>query len=287
MKKNHGGYLMILAGVILFIGATFNLLAIVTVDTEPPLIYLYAPSGTITEPTPLTAGQYVDGIQLWITDAVDLAPSPAWVYVVNDATGETIDHVYLPYAGHTSLIDGYIWYKYERYDWKLPATVGGGTLVRFDFEATDNIGNVAYATGYGLTGTPDGHFEINGQIVDTDTHLYLNTRTLTFKFVATTRADEVETVEVTITAEDTTRWDVNMNKANATEWTGSWIAPSDGEYTIEGYIVPTYDPTTRFRKMTLFFDTGVEPGPPIPWIELVSFGLIGMGIVVVYKSKES
>lgn len=287
MKKKMG-YLMIIVGAMLFIGVQVGTLTTLTVDTTPPLIYLYAPSGTRTSPTPLTRGEYVDGIKLWATDALSALSGAPTVHIIDDATGTVISSFHLPYTGHTSLINGYIWGKYEKYDYLLPTSVSSCALIKFEFEVADEKGNVAYARGFGLTGTPDGYFEINGQKVLSDTHLTLATREINIHFTATKAPDEIAFVEVEITR-DANMWTVNMIPVGTSEWAGDWTAPSDGVYTIDGYIAPTYDTTVRYKKLSVVMDTGFGELPPLPFsdIELFSFGLMGVGCIVTLKTRKS
>lgn len=272
-KHNLAGISLIVLGLIMMTtGAIMTVpQATVTIDTEPPLIYSVVPSGTYDEPTPMTFGAYFE-FGIWVTGVGGLATHPAYLEIYREDT--IVDSFYLPYAGHTGIIDGYVWGKYEKYDWKVPTD--GGVLFKFHFIVTDKADNVATVDRYGLTGTPDGYFEINDIKVSTDTHLYLNTRTLTFDFIATESPNEISKVIVEIYEGDVSITDLNLVKDSDTEWSGVYTFTKDGEFTVNGYIIPTYNVNQRYCKMSIVMNTGSEA----IYVDISTVMLI-MGVVMV------
>lgn len=284
MKRGHVllglGILLLLAGY----GVSVTSMTTFTVDTEPPLIYYVFPAGTFDEPSPMTEDSYFE-MGMWVGDTLSgVASAPAYVEIYGDES--LVQSFYLPYAGHTGVIDGVVYGKYEKWDWRVP--FGGGVFYRFHFIATDKSGNTATVDKYGLTGTPDGYFAINGVVVAMDTHLYLNTRTVTFQFFATSKADEVYDVVIDINQDGTPIGSLSLTHDNETVWSTSYTFTADGEYEVIGSIIPTYNHAIQYRKMSIITDTGRMPVTVMPKQVLYIAGaaLVLLGSADLWRKKK-
>lgn len=265
-----GALFLVIATIVMPLYAYTTTMSTLTIDTTPPDIRYINPSGTSSNPTPMTAESYIEcSATAWDVTGIST------VYVQIYRGGVRINFLTLVWADST-IIDGKNYATYAK-EWNTPA--GSGETYEFKYAVEDNAGNVAIETGYGATGMPDGYFKINGVSVSIDTHLYLNTRNIAFAFIATNLCTEITGVTVEIYEGASLIKQVGFTKVSSTEWTASYTFTKDGQFEINGYI-DWAGPV--LRKMSLVVDTG-SSGWIVPYFTIAQglFGISGVGLIIL------
>jgi len=270
------GALLIVAGLLFFT----NVISIATViyDGTPPTITIWAPSGTQTSPTPYTPGQAIP-IMVGAYDTgtgIDSA-----ICEISSVAGDSYSNTLTLVYSDTMANYGDI-YVYNGFT--IP-NLSSGTKLKFLFKVTDKNGNLATQDAYVLVGVPDGYFTINGQRADTTTVMKVTSPTLNFEFTATNLGSQIVKVTVTIHKGNQYLAQVVLTETAADKtWTGSYTLPSEGTYTVRGYLYVSE--TGGYQKMAILTEWGATPSPfPFGLNQMFGIALIAVGAVLALKKR--
>lgn len=232
--------------------------AVVTADTEPPEPYLvwFVPLGPYR-------GGYTDA---WVISADASAPTvlpestqgdlvvEVWdplessgiksISLASDGTDQTLAY------WKTETTQTHKVYYYYHNAWTSPSS---GSIT-FTVTVTDNAENSMTKKFYAVVGQPDGQFYINNQLVSADTHIYLNSLDLNFKFKATKVGSAIGSVLVEVYypypyGEQIARFFLNETTPDQ-EWTGNYTLPHTGTFEIRGYFYVQGHPYQRMSLVT-------------------------------------
>jgi hypothetical protein len=246
MRRERAGQVLVVLGLALIVASLLwpqkvaRGMAIVVVDTTPPYILSTWPSGTSTTPTPVEPSK---SYTIWAI--IGEYPIEAWVEI----------------DGVRTNLSFYAQPGPEEYDFRANWTSPGTEkTVTFVWKAKDAAGNIGTKTTYAITAVPAGDFYINDRVVTKDATVYIPTRTLVFKFVATKGETQINRVWIEVVGHTT--FDLSK-QADGKTWDGrTWTAPADGEYTIYGWF--RYG-TQSVRGMAIEAGLNTEPVIPAPF----------------------
>jgi len=256
--------------------------AVVTVDNQPPELYLiwyvplhptrgaymnaYVLSKDSNRPTLLPASTRGDlGLDVW--DKLESSGIKEVTLKV-DSTSLTLGHIGYEFTET---------YRIEYYRHNAWTTPSSGTIV-FTAYAKDYAGNTVTTKFYAVVGVPDGQFYINDQPASTDTHIYLNTLDLNFKFKATKVGSAIGSVLVEIYypyphGEQIARIWLNETVTDE-EWTGSYTLPETGTYEIRGYFYVEGHPYQRMCVVV-----GYQPFLNAVTALKITFAVMGLSLI--------
>jgi len=271
------GFLMILTG----LGPTIQKLVTLVIDTAPPKFSLTGsyPSSD-NQAAPSIISQIGQASDFWVlvrdaTSGIDL------VYMRCVSTDGTYDSgaVTLSKDAETFPLGGYNW---EIWRWKAPA-LAADKIYKFTWEACDKVGKTASINTWGAYGDSDGVFYLNGQAVtSTDATIYLDSRTVDIKFIASKNAGAIVSITVKVLNKDgtTTLKSAKLDKKDSTTWEtlSFYTFDSDGYYTLQGYIDMS---TKSLLKMSLMQQVG-EPSE----LTLFEIALVLGGLVALYFASR-
>jgi len=243
------GAIMIILGVVLpFLGIALPSLAAIVYDATPPTLNYPYPSGTSPSgATPLTPGQAITVKIVVVEDGSGISTVKCDIFKYGGSLLTT-----LTLSQGSPALGGY---EYTA-SWTVPNEAG--VTYQFNFMAKDNSGNVAAKTSYGVVGTPDGYFTINGQQVTTSSVIYVNNPTLNIAFTATNLPEQITAIRVILKdSGGTTLKDLTLPKTSESIWSGTITLPAEGKYTISGYIVIASG--NHLQKMELAIQWGMLP----------------------------
>jgi len=244
------GAAMIILGIVLpFLGIALPSLATIIYDATPPTLNYPYPSGTSPSgATPLTPGQTITVKIVVVEDGSGISTVKCDIFKYGGSILTT-----LTLSQGSSALGGY---EYTA-SWTVPNEAG--VTYQFNFMAKDNAGNVATKTSYGVTGTPDGYFTINGQQVTATSVIYVNNPTLNIDFTATSLPDLITGIRVIVRdSAGTTLRDFTLTKSSSgNTWSGTHTLSAEGKYTISGYIVIASG--SQLQKMELVVQWGGVP----------------------------
>jgi len=278
-KMNKGlfglGLVLVCLGLLLVFNVLPTIFATVIYDSSPPTIGNVAPPGNIYSPTPLTGGQtykiyaVVDDYETSVTSVTCQISN-----VEGQSYSKTVTLEYekaVPNQGDQ--------YSYE---WSVPSLAN--TKLKFVFTARDEAGNVRTKTTYGLIGTPDGYFTINGQQVDEKSKIIVNSATLNFEFHASNLGGQISNVEVKIFRSGVQVGSVTLTETSTDlKWTGTYTLPSQGTYQVNGYI---WVGANSYQKMSITASWGFEL-PALTTTQMFGYGLIAVGAVLMFYSRKT
>jgi len=259
--------------IVLIVGFSPAVLAIVNIDTTPPTItYCYPWPVEENMNCPLTPD--ADGNFELYVDIISGYPVPGDVASVNcviTAPSGTTDSVQLTYNAGS-------WGKDYHYFYPCSKFTQSGYYY-FKFTATDANGNSSTMTGKGGKGAPEGKFYINDIYVSQDASITLNTRTLSFKFVATKDASEITNVWINIQGRPGEGPSLSKQPDGVTWNGGTWTAPADGTYVVKGYYMSEYGES--FLGLSLVSGVNEPPLPPTPWTTFDYLKILGVALIVI------
>jgi len=254
--------------IVLIVGFSPIVLAIINIDITPPIpdrIYPYGSSSasiviTVNVPLQDSATPNYPGV-LWLNQANDAASVTCRI-VAPDGTISTL----------TLSHSGYVWFKAY-----TPTQVG---TYKFTFTATDAPGNSGSTDGYAtaILAAPSGNFYINNVVVTITSNLTFTTRSLTFKYVAdSSSSNYVTAAHVTVSG---VSGNINLTKqSDGVTWSGGyWNAPSDGTWTINGYV--TYN-GSNYQLMEFLAGINTPPVPPTPLTTFDYLKILGVALIAI------
>jgi len=248
-RKEVGTALMVAGVFVVFIGVAFPQqvaegLVTIGIDTTDPSVSPINPSGTTKSDPKLV--DFGEGITLK-TDASDSGSGVSSVWTDIYEAGSKIDTASLSY---------YPYGDYYQGSWTVPKKED--TTWCLKFKAKDEAGNVGQSSEYVKTGTkpaPEGNAYINGIDIAGKDMIWLKTKSIDFKFKATSEGDRITDLWTTI---DGSRVDL----ADA-PWTGSTTL-SEGQHTVK-FKFNYVEFGERQGPVTIqSVDLGVKEKPTIP-----------------------
>lgn len=221
------GVLVTLMGILLpIVGVPLpSLLTIVIADATPPSLYYPNPPGDQSNPTPLAIGETIN-LRITVEETGSgLVSAPTCAIRGDSYSKDLILGIQKTYG------------DLEEYgsNWVIPDLEG--VTLSFTFSATDNAGHIAERMTWGIIQgfPPEGYFEINGQIVDETSIVYVKTLELTFKFTAIEEGHKIEQVRVQVYSDSLMLRDLTLYEATTdTVWQGTYTLPQEGTYTVKG-----------------------------------------------------
>ena len=285
MQKSLG-WIMLLAGMFLLISP--YLMTTLKIDTSPPAFWEHNPTGI----SPHTPSPILGTLDIWVDleDASDIASvsvaitgSDGYSATFALAFSSNVEYgggpVPLAISGSPFICERWM------YRWTVPAK--NDVAYSFLCTAKDALGNTGSKTLYGYsTTTVDGYFMINEQKVTVESNIRLATRTVTFKFVATSGSAAIINVNVEVKKGGTI---IDMGylekQADGITWTRTYTFTEDGTFTVNGYF---YTEGQSYQRMSILVQIG-EGGFRFPQLNMLQiFGLAstGIGLVLIFTGKK-
>ena len=277
---------MLLAGMFLLISP--YLMTTLTIDTSPPAFWGHNPTGI----SPHTPSPIWGTLDIWVDleDASDIASvsvaitgSDGYSATFALAFSSNVEYgggpVPLAISGSPFICERWM------YRWTVPAK--NDVAYSFLCTAKDALGNTGSKTLYGYsTTTVDGYFMINEQKVTVESNIRLATRTVTFKFVATSGSAAIINVNVEVKKGGTI---IDMGylekQADGITWTRTYTFTEDGTFTVNGYF---YTEGQSYQRMSILVQIG-EGGFRFPQLNMLQiFGLAstGIGLLLIFTGKK-
>ena len=254
--------------IVLIVGLGPTILAIINIDTTPPIPDRIYPYGFSSAPTVVTVNVPLQD------SATPNYPGVLWLNQANDAVSVTCK-VVAPDGTISTLTLSYsdsVWFKAY-----TPTQVG---TYKFTFTTTDASGNSGSIDGYAtaIPTAPSGNFYINNVAVTTTSNLTFTTRSLVFKYVAdSSSSNYVTAAYITVSG---VSGNINLTKqSDGVTWSGGgWNAPSDGTWTINGYV--TYN-GSNYQLMELLGGINTPPAPPTSFTTFDYLKILGVALIVI------
>ena len=282
MRMNRSpGYIMFMAGLGMLLLSFMFPMATLTIDTSGPTFWGHNPTSISPDtPSPIwgTLLIYVD-----LRDASGIATA---LTVITGSDGYTATYS-LTYSGtveYGNPLNPIICERWK-YTWAVPAK--NDVAYSFKCTAKDSLGNAADKTLYGYATTAvDGYFMINEYKVSTESHINLATRTVTFKFVATSGAATIINVNVDIVKDGTIINAGYLTKqADGTTWTRTYTFTEDGTFTVNGYFYTTGQTYQRMSVLTQFGEGGFEL-PQVNMLQILGLASTGIGLLLIFTGRK-
>jgi len=230
-------------------------------------------SGDENNPTPVVAGMKY-WFAVWVYEAGSGISDGVSLQILSQdvVVAETV----LPLAQQTDQTGNYYTFYSESFTW----TPGIGVYT-IKVSVKDNVGHEATTTRYAEAApvTVEGYFTVNGEMVDETSSLLLDTRTVTFTYVAASGASAIESVQVSINGEGVSEV-IACQKSDST-WTASYTFPRDGVYEVKGEVrTVTGDVLV---PLSLVVNVGWSGGLPLSFNQLLGILLIALGLIVYWR----
>lgn len=278
------GLALVAAGILVLLGVVP--MAMLVVDTTPPSIDWYYPSGTYGAPTPLKIGDDL-AVKAYVSDNMGLDRVYATVTVQCVVSAlESIAGATAPVSTSKDMVFNAASGKYEAvftWDELSGLCYGSGYAgietskhITVTVTAVDVAGNTASATAYvkpvANLGSPGTFYVCWGgsctAVTSEDDRVYVNSSSLHFEFVPSSGWEGlIARVYVEIKRDP---------RASGTQYTlyaqadgtyrSSTVTLSDGVYYLEGYVVDTS--SSRMRLMSLVLAVGGIGEKEAAWGEL-------------------
>jgi len=285
-KEEIGTALMVAGVFIAFVAVAFpqqvaSGLATVNIDTTPPDISAYNPSGTKDSPTHFDP------------DTTVTLKMDSWREKVNNPRvvigGSTTKS--LSYSGSAATPYGTEYY----YTTSWSTSGHSGEELSFTFKAEDDVGNTGSDTAYALIGSyADGYFTMNGQKISKGASITLGTRSVSLSATVTTD-EKPDEVWYTVQAKDVSGYSSGeflVKKADTVktsspyEW--SYTFPKDGTYTVNGYF-RSYGKNVQVMSVGAGVNSSPVPPVPFPGEAMIALGvgiaMIAVGAVVRFRPE--
>jgi hypothetical protein len=269
---------MLLAGMFLLVAP--YLIATLTIDTSPPEFWGHNPSST----DPATPSPIWGTLDIWVDlrDASNIS-SVSVAITGSDGYTATFPLAFSSNVEYGSELNPIICQRWM-YRWNVPAK--NDIAYSFLCTAKDDLGNTGSKTLYGYATTAvDGYFMINDQKVTVESNIRLATRTVTFKFVATSGADTIINVNVVIKKGETIINSGYLTKqADGITWTRSYTFTEDGTFTVNGYF---YTAGQSYQRMSIIAQVGEGGGvPQLNTLQIFGLASMFIGLVLIFASKK-
>lgn len=252
-KKENVKLQYVIPGAVLIVLALTLPILMATVIYSQKNIVAWAPTGTESEPTPLTPGTEQKDFGFVGDGYEDEVGKFSIVNVNGESYSESGTLVVV------ATLPGKAIFGYSMTGgWKVP-TIEKDTMLKITFTYEASTGTVIDSvTAYGLIGGPNGYFTINGERADEDLVLYVASPDLNIKFYATEDGNLIDFVRIGVSKDGTFIETKGLTEVvSDTEWSTTYSLPGYGTYTITGQI--SYG-GSWFRKMSLLMPWGVTDG---------------------------
>uniref|UniRef100_A0A6M3XWF4 Uncharacterized protein n=2 Tax=viral metagenome TaxID=1070528 RepID=A0A6M3XWF4_9ZZZZ len=273
------GWIMLLAGMFLLVSP--YLMATLIIDTSPPAIWGHNPSSISPDtPSPIWGSLmiYID-----LKDASGIASATVKI-TGSDGYSATFNMAYSSTVEYGNPQNPIICERWQ-YTWAVPAK--NDVAYSFLCIAKDPLGNTGSKTLYGYATTAvDGYFMINDQKVTVESRITLATRTVTFKFVATSGAATIINVNVDIKKDGTI---INAGylakQADGITWIRTYTFTEDGTFTVNGYF---YTTGQSYQRMSVFCQIGEGDLelPQLNMLQMLGLASAGIGLALIFTGKK-
>ena len=278
MKNKHytptGPILILIGTILIMIGfAVPILVSIITINTWTPVVFSAYPNGTSTAPQVIPMSANLTIWEICYGYTVDSA------YVdITPAGSETTRVALSPDYTKGFPASNYLYYYSA--PWTSPST--SGTTITFVW-SLENNGLIGTYTSYAVATLVSGDFYINNQKITKDAAVTLNTRTLSFKFVATTGTSQVlsSLIEIWNSSGSDLLAQYSLTKqSDGITWGGaSWTAPSDGTYIIYGYMGYSGGNSRLLSILDTIGTPSEEEISMWTWVQIAGAFIIVIGVI--------